>query len=395
MFGNSTLIVRLLFPSSVVVLALLSGCSALDLNIRDSRVHEWVTEGKSPGRINAVDVRIAPPLAEVWRLDAGAGFGSVSPLVLDNVVLVATRKGEVLAMDIENGRRLGQTTFGETIEGTPVYRGGVIYVPIGWGRRSLIAYDVSVGQTKWKVKGAPISTSLVLHGEKVVAADDLGGVTAYGLEKGESIWSVELGENVGVKATPAVADALLFVGDDTGHVTAVDLNDGSLVWSAEVGAPIYAALATDGEKVYVPTTRGRFYALDAGDGHVKWTVDLDDPEIYVGAPAVGPLEVVFGASDGMIRSVSNDDGSIVWSADAGAAVAAPPLLTDSHVYAGTMRSRLIAFSREDGGMVWETKLDGRIKSAFAVGNAGLIVLAEPRTVYFFRSESELHADNAE
>ncbi|MEX1055153.1 MAG: PQQ-binding-like beta-propeller repeat protein, partial [Rhodothermales bacterium] len=160
--------------SSFLVAVALAGCSSLHLNVKGTGESAWTTQGDSPARRNAVDADLQPPLRELWRFDAGAGFGSISPLMVDHVVFVANRKGEVHAVDLERGKRLGQTSFGETIEGTPVFDNGTIYVPVGWGRSAIFAYDVLRGARKWKVKGAPISTGLIIFDGHVIAADDHG-----------------------------------------------------------------------------------------------------------------------------------------------------------------------------------------------------------------------------
>jgi len=306
-------------------------------------------------------------------------------------VLVGNRKGEVHAIDLERGKRLGQTVFGETIEGTPVFHKGSIFVPVGWGRSAIYAYNVLKGEKKWKAKGAPISTGLILFDEQVIAADDHGRVTAFDMESGKIIWTRELGDHVGVKSTPALIGNRLFVADDAGHVSAVSATDGRLIWTAETGFPSYASLAADDEYVYVPTTRGRFVALAVDDGREVWRYDVGDVTVQLSAAAVGEQEIVFGGSDGLVRSVGREDGVVIWTSEVQAAVSAPPLITGNTVYVGTMRSKLLALAREDGRVSWETKLDGRIKSAFATKNGRLIVLAEPRTVYAFEREVESYA----
>jgi outer membrane protein assembly factor BamB len=304
---------------------------------------------------------------------------------------VSNRKGEVYAVDLERGKRLGQATFGETIEGTPVFQSGTIYVPVGWGRSAIFAYDVLRGERKWRVKGSPVNTGLLLFEGQVIAADDHGRVTAYATDSGKINWRFELGDKLGVKSTPALVGDRLFVADDAGHVSAVSAADGHLIWMAETSFPSYVSLAADEEYVYVPTTRGRFIALSAADGHIVWSYDAGDDTVQLSAAAVGRKEIIFGGSDGLVRSLRREDGVPLWTTDAHAAVSATPLITESTVYVGTMRSRLLALSLRNGTISWETKLDGRIKSAFALKNGRLVVLAEPRTVYAFEQEVESYA----
>lgn len=376
--------------STILVLAALvvTGCSSLHLDGRSAHVPIWTTEGDSPHRTSAVARILDPPLQQVWEFNAGAGFGPVSPLIVDDVALIATRKGEVHAIDMSSGKRMGQSSFGESIDGTPTVENGILYVPVSWGGRAIHAYNLSRGSTVWKVEGAPVEAGLVVHEDVLLAADVEGWVRAYDLTDGSVRWEVELGDRVGVKGAPALVDGRLVVGDDRGHVTALDASSGSILWERDVEAPVQVPLAAAKEAVYVPTTRGRMLALSTEDGAILWNYELSSDEVYFSAPAVGLDEVVFGASDGQVRSLDRTDGGVRWTTQVDGAVTATPLMTEGTVYVGTMRSRLVGLARSDGTRVWETKLEGRIKSPFASSGTQVIVLAEPRHVYLFDVEGE-------
>ncbi len=371
---------------------LLVGCNALHVRSSQIRGAEgWTTEGESPLRANAVSSVLRPPLEERWKFDAGAGFGSVSPLIVNEILFVATRKGEVHAIDLETGRRVGQSSFGESIEGTPVYDDGMLFVPVGWGRRALVGYNLLRGSSAWKVKGASISAGLLIDADLVIAADDKGSVRAYNKKDGTIEWEVDLGEGVGVKASPILAGGLVIVADDRGRVAALNPADGSLTWSAALDAPVLATSASDGKSVYLSTTRGRLVKLHVDDGRELWTYAEASDDRYFASPAVGDGEVVFGASDGFVRALDARTGELVWSSDVEAAITAAPLLTADVVYVGTMQSGLIGLKRATGEKLWEVELDGRMKSGFAAKGKKLVVLAEPKTVYLFETTADSYA----
>lgn len=367
----------------------LAGCHALHLESSEIRGEDgWVTEGDSPLRTNAVAWDLRPPLAERWAFDAGAGFGALSPLIADEILFVATRQGDVIAVELESGRRAGQASFGESIEGTPVLDGGMLFVPVGWGRRALIGYNLLRGSTMWKVNGAPINAGLVTYADVVISADADGMVRAYRKIDGAIDWETNLGDGVGVKAAPVLAGGFVIVADDQGRIAALNPADGSPAWSASAGAPVLSTAASDGEALFVSTTRGRLVALGVNNGEPLWTYDAGEQAPYLASPAVSDGQVVFGASDGIVRAVDASSGDLLWSAQVDAAVTAAPLIAANVVYVGTMRSKLIALDRSTGAQLWEHELDGRMKSAFAATENSLIVLAEPKTVYLFEMSGE-------
>ncbi len=369
----------------------------------------WPVEGGSALRSNAVPDQVNPPLQLRWRFNAQAGFGVVSPLILGDALLVATRKGEVHAVDLESGKRFGRDEFGDAIEGTPAHVDGLLVVPVAWGGRAVRASDLLTGNRLWRVGDIPVSSGLTVWGDFVLAGDVEGYVRAWRLLDGEEAWSVQLDERAGIYSTPVLIGDTLVVANDRGRVTALNPSDGTFFWSEDAGAPVQVSLAATEDMVFAATTRGSIRALDVRSGALRWAYDLTNreegeyiadqgglstqrgsyapPQTYFSAPAIGKRDVVFGASDGIVRSLDIKDGSLNWEADASAAVSAPPVITAETVYVGTMGALLMGFDRTDGSLIWNTELDGRIKSAFALKESLLIVLAEPRYVYVYEPDS--------
>ena len=379
---------KALFATFVAALLLFAGCTALKIDragvVSDG---DWLTEGFSAQRGHATDGALEPPLEEVWMYNAGAGFGPGSPLILGNAVLASTRKGEIHAIDFETGKRLGIDSFGDLVEGTPIIQKGILFIPVGWGRRALYAYDLSSGQTRWKLKGAPISTGLLALDDAFVAVDAEAWMRKYNTENGEVLWEHALGDQVTIYATPVLAGGHIVVADDQGTVVALDPDDGAVQWTQTLPAPVYASIAANETGLFVPSTRGRFFALDAAQGRIRWHFTLPDTTVHFTAPAVDGSLVVVGASDGALRAFDAVTGTLRWTFQNDAALRATPLLTPQTVYIGNMAHSLFAIDRETGTLKWEQQLKGRVKSALAARNGYLVVLSEPRFVYLFKSSS--------
>src|SRR5690554_5061772 len=132
----------------------LGGCSVLTLP-GPLRVAEadWTTEGGGPARTNATAAVLRPPLAQAWRYNAEGGFGPAAALVAGGTLLVGTRHGEIHALDLAEGTRIGADELGEAIVGAPVVTERMLYVPVAGGKYSLLAYDFVRGQTRWRVRG--------------------------------------------------------------------------------------------------------------------------------------------------------------------------------------------------------------------------------------------------
>lgn len=373
---------------AIGLLFLLSGCRALRLDRSDVRSSSGlVTEGDVLFQRYATSTSVEPPLEEAWLYNAGAGFGPGSPLIVGKTVLVATRRGEVHAIDVATGKKSGVENFGDAVEGTPVVQEGMMVLPVAAGRRALIGYELAKGSTRWKIKGAPIEAGLLPLGDGVVGVDVEATVRKYALEDGAVIWEQPLGRAVGVHTTPVIAGGYVAVADDRGGVVALDPDDGSVRWTQAIGVPVYASMTSDQQHLYVPTTRGKVFALDAETGTERWRFALPDTTVRFTPPAVDDGVVVVGASDGFLRALDAEAGTVRWSFEADATLRAAPLITPNVVYAGTMDRMLYAVDRATGSLVWKEELRGRVKSALAAREGYLVVLTEPRYVYLFKSTS--------
>ena len=109
-----------------ILIFFVSGCVNLKLDNRfviDE--NDWYTAGKNESRQHWAETTVDPPLVEKWRYDVGAGVGLSGALVIDGIILVGTRKGQILALDLETGKRVGRARFEAPIEGGMSYSNSV------------------------------------------------------------------------------------------------------------------------------------------------------------------------------------------------------------------------------------------------------------------------------
>jgi len=380
------------WAACAVLMAATLGCETLKLKTEDLRPGPmWTTEGENAWRQHAVDTAIDPPLEQVWVYNAQAAFGRGSAIVLGDLILINTRKGEVHAITAEAGRKKGLKAFGESVEGMPVAEGDMLYVPIGLGRRSLSAYHLTRGEALWTAKTDPIEAGLLLTDEALIAADAEGFVRAYDKKLGGVLWEHDFGERRRFQATPLAVDDLIVAAGDKGVVKALNAQDGSVVWERDLQSPIYATPSTDGERLFLASTRGRFFTVDVRTGAPVWDFVVPDTTVYLGPPAYKDNQVVFGSSDKSVRAFDATSGDLIWKTDFPDALAAAPFITENVIYIGSMGRMLYGLDRENGLLVYEQELRGRIKSAMAARNDHLIVLAEPRHVYVFKPAATEYA----
>ena len=320
------------------------------------------------------------PLEVAWTYNARAGFGPDSPLIFDDAVMVATRQGEVHFIDLVTGKSRGNKRFGDAINGTPAVIGHMMIVPLAQGRRALAAYDLNQAVMRWRIRGAPIQVGITTVESGGVFVNTDGEIQRFDLANGQMDWGYQLQERTRVYARPLIHHETVLVAVDTGTILALSLRDGSLEWSADIGDPIYVTPAMQDETLLISTTRGRLIAMDIRTGGVNWDRTLEDETVRFSTPAVDNEFVVIGGSDGVLRVFDLDTGDMKWDVECSDALVAQPLIAEDVIYTGSMGDWFYAFDRYSGELLQTIELQGRVKSAIAVADGGLIVLTEPRHV---------------
>ena len=379
--------------SALFGVLMLAGCQTIQFE----RPHvlsesDWPTDDGQETRSRYHDVSTGLPMQLAWEYGANAGFGPASPLILQDRVLIGNRKGELHSVELETGRGRGFKQLVDVIEGSPLIHEGLALVPAAWGRDVLVAFDLSQGAIRWKKRRIPFSTSLIAHGSEVVAVDVEGTLRAFEVEDGEELWTMSLGGTMAFKASPVrLSETDILLVESSGTAFRVNLDEQTVVWERDLGAPVYSTPAVDGNQFVVTTTRGDVALVDASTGQEVWRHNIGE-HMRVGSPALGPEWIVFGATDGQVRSLSRIHGQENWSVQFDDVVTAPPLLTDSAVFVGTLGEELYALDITDGRILWETEVRGRIKSAMAWADEGLLVLTEPKWLMYYKPVSSEEND---
>ena len=113
-------------------------------------------------------------------------------------------------------------------------------------------------------------------------------------------------------------------------------------------------------------------ALSLTDGSIQWSTPLPGRTAPF-APAVGDDHVIFGTSDGQVRSVARSDGAPCWTAPIDVIGLVQPLIIGDRVVVRNARSgEVVALDLRTGSIEWRAKV--------------------PKSTSFEPSQSLCHAD---
>ncbi len=371
----------------IVFLALVSaGCNSFSYKTRTIEPDDWVSSGANLARTSMADSRIEPPLEKAWDFDIGAGTGPGSVLIAGDLVLVANRKGQLLALDVHKGKRVGRERFGAPVEGGMAIAGTMLLVPGAKRRESITGYDLLRGREAWKLREASVEAGVLALDSLAVVIDAGAILRVVETRQGEERWAHALDSMAYVISTPVAEGSMVYAANEMGVVFGVDVVQQVRRWRRDLHTPVLQSLAIGSGLIIVPTTRGRLYGLDARTGDTRWTLALADTTVRFSATAFDPRDgvLVVGTTDGFVRAIRASSGTELWSADVGAPVTAAPLMTHRTVYAGTLGRQLIALDRNTGIRLWDYQMPGRVQSAMAATDDMVFVLSEPQRLVAFR-----------
>jgi len=226
--------------------------------------------------------------SEVWsinthsRLSGGVG-------VNDEMVLVGTFKGEVLAFD-DQSNLLWRSQVTSEILSPPQVDDGVVVVRTGEGR--IFGLDAANGKRKWVYQTSKPSLTVrsfagvLVKGGAVFAGFAGGKLAAIQLSDGKVAWEVAVSKARGVTELERITDITsLPVADEKqicavaykGRVTCFEITNGNQIWTRDTSSS--AGLAMDNKYVYVSEDDGSVVAYNKNNGTIIWKKKIPKREV--------------------------------------------------------------------------------------------------------------------
>lgn len=302
-------------------------------------------------RVWASRLHADPATGEVAARDPGRISGGIGAGT--GQLYVGTSKGEVIALDPEDGAQRWRVRLTSEVLVPPRSRNGIVVVRTGDGR--IYALDAEDGRRLWVYAASMPPLSLRGSGTPVMDAGRVfvgfanGRLVALSLDSGEVLWEAtvtvpegrsELERLVDVDGTPAPADGVVYAAAYQGRLVSVSQVSGRVLWARDI--PSHHDLVVEGETLYVTADDGRVLALDRNSGTILWNQDK-----LTGRGVTGPVvhgdTVVVADARGYLHWLAPDDGRFLarHRVDT-AAITEPPFVAGEVLYvassAGTLQA---------------------------------------------------------
>jgi outer membrane protein assembly factor BamB len=216
-------------------------------------------------------------------------------------------------------------------------------------------------------------------------------------------------------ASPTVDHGTVYVGSTDGNLYAVNAQTGMLLWKFKANARIVSSAAVWSKTVFVSSYDRNFYALDAVTGALKWKFKtsaerrfaaehihgtfpyaetMPDPfDFYMSSPAISNGIAYFGSGDGNVYALDAITGRLNWTFKTGDVVHASPAVAEGVLYVGSWDSYFYALDAGSGALKWKFKTGEDPDIHNQVGIQSSAAVADG-LVYFGCRDSKLYALNA-
>lgn len=374
-----------LIPIAVVAFVVVAGCSGLRVNrSMIQRPVDWTTYGGGPSRINSALSSPRPPFRDIWEYNAQAGV-SGTPLVKDSIVVLGTLHGEIQAVNLTNGRRLGYKVLDGAIVGTPAWDGTRVILTMSGGQESVLSMDLARGDKAWSYDAGPVESSPLVFEDHVYVTALNGVLICLTKALGEEVWTYRDEDSPGaVRSSPATNGSVLCFGSDNGFVYGVERSGGRLIWKTDLGASVFASPVLSAGLVIVGTIEGVVKALDIASGGVRWSYNTGSR--VFGSAAASSDAVFVGSADGAVHALDPATGSLRWKFRAASVISSAPLVSGGLVYVGSLDKKLYVLDAADGKEVWRFEAPGRIRVSPVLWGDFLLVTSEDKYVTALRPE---------
>lgn len=376
---------KLVYPALCVAVLGLSSCAS------DSSP-DWA--GKSGYAEPAKLVKFAETISFKvrWSSDIGtSGANLLQPAIAPEAIFAASEKHDLVRIDRTSGKQVWRINTEVTITGGVAY--GENLVLIGSDKGDVLAFD-HAGKLRWKskVSSEVLSLSNVAEGLVIVRSGD-GRIAGLSAQDGVQKWVYERitpALVVRSHANVAIQRGIAYAGFAAGKLAAISMSNGSVLWESVVSQPrgntelerisdITSEPVVDDEQVCAISFQGRVACVDPAKGSPSWNRDIASDKGMM----LLRKYLYLSDSRGSVYALDKSSGSTEWKNDQLALrnTSAPYAIGD-YVVVGDFEGYLHGLKREDGSIAARTKLKGgAIRTQPQQLDNGLLVVTRDGYLY--------------
>lgn len=284
-----------------------------------------------------------------WKFKTGGKIFS-SPAVVKGVALIGSEDGNLYAVNTATGKQVWKFTTGGAVHSSPAVYDNTVYAGSFDGH--YYAVDFATGKLKWKFKTG---------GEKWLGDTSYWGQKPAGMYM-EDLWDCFI-------SSPIVAtvdgEISVYVGSSDGYIYALNANNGSVKWKFKTNGSVHSSPTLHNGVLYIGGWDTYLYAINAKTGKELWKFKTGGQMAMSGiqaSPTIANGVVYFGARDAHLYALNADNGNLLWKYDAeGSWIVGSVVIKEEVLYVGTSDTYLLlAIDAKTGKEKYRFKTNGYV-----------------------------------
>ncbi len=336
--------------------------------------------------------RLETPLSPKWSFSAGAEI-TASPIKAGGKLFVATRAGNIFALNAYLGSVEWQYSTGVRIAGTPAFYNGKLFVNTFDG--FLHCLDAETGNPVWSYNtlSQNIGSPTVYDGKVYFGTGHPHkSIVVLDAETGTFAWQNNIGQPV--HSTPAVSGGMVWAGAGNGVIYGFNADSGQSSGQFRTDGTIYVSSPSImGQKVFA--AGGEFdthaYAFSLQNAGGLWTSNPGENDKQVKISSFASHDdrafACMGYPDQKIFAFDSGGGAVLWQHNLGSAenrnFTSTPVIADETVFACSAQGTLFAFNSVTGSQIAEVALGGPVVSSPAIAGGMIFIASYNGTVSAF------------
>ena len=316
----------------------------------------------------------------LWTYEAGESIES-SAAIVGGTVFVGSQKGELTALNLENGAVYWKYQVDSPIgESSPAYNGGVVYVGDlgGWFH----AVNATDGKKLWAFKaGSEIKSSPVVVGDRVLIGSYDQHLYCISTRNGSLLWKVRT--NGPVHSTPGVLNGVAFIAGCDELFRAIRISDGREMFNVSSGAYTGASPAISGDSAFYGTFDNEVLMVSLAEHRIVWRYQHPERHFpFYSSAAVTRSRIVIGGRDKLVHGLS-PDGKAAWTFATKARVESSPAVAGGRVFVGSNDGRFYVLNLSTGAMLWDFNAGAPLSASPAIARGRIVIGSQDGRLYCF------------
>ena len=359
------------------------GCSGATVRRPDRTGHEY------PAGVTALRWRTPINQRELFEPRPEE---CASGALVGNRLIIGSRAGQVVALDVADGKVVWQTPVSGGIDAEARFDPSYGQVYVGTDDGLVYAVDPATGAVRWSYRGkGAIERRPELGGDAIYVASAADRLVALEPRTGKSIWQYEReapeGFTIHGHSGPRLHRGVVYSGFSDGFLMALNAGTGDVVWARSLASAseqyvdVDSTPATVGQDLLLASSySGGLYALSADSGDVRWRLGIEGAS---GVQVIGDRLYFAAPRDGL--TALSLTGDILWRqglAEAGDLT--PPIGVGP----------LLVFSGSRAGLFFVDRASGKLLEIFNPGRgmcAPATISADGRTLYALANSGTVYA----